>query len=297
MQHWKFQLICLHCVCQVVSLISLSSLRMQECATTIPSHARPSACRGWVRYPQRHHLEAENNRPHLTHEAWRGEDVSISRAALTSMETVLSWSLLMAFPAAVTVFTISLCFCLSSFCENKSRTNVRTSKSDPLAYVNAQGVSWQHTCCCLCCTTCGRVVSGIPQAGPGDSEQQLLQVQTLTERFCCSRQSMTESDNQTFLFPPKISLTRSKAGTPLGGHRCLGSASGGRVRLLWCSLVDDSSSRTDVWADSWFWWTCFRSSKRLRHFTHYQVFPVICLKWGWRRKLSHVKWSRLQTCG
>lgn len=48
----------------------------------------------------------------------------------TSIETVLSCSLLMAFSAAFVVFTISACFSPSSFCERKKRTEFRTENHD-----------------------------------------------------------------------------------------------------------------------------------------------------------------------
>lgn len=125
--------------------------------TTTHSHTRQSACCGRVRYPERHQLEAKNNLPHPTRERLRhtcGQADHFSHS-FTSMETVLSWSLLMAFSAAVTVFTISVCFSLSSFCERKNTKDVRTPTRQIwpwcLADVNTQFVSWKRIGCFLCC--------------------------------------------------------------------------------------------------------------------------------------------------
>lgn len=73
---------------------------------------------------------AKNSCQHPKKEVLRhtwGKLVHVSHVVFTWMETVLSWSLLMAFSAAVTVFTISVCFSLSSFCGCKKMKNVGTS--------------------------------------------------------------------------------------------------------------------------------------------------------------------------
>lgn len=47
------------------------------------------------------------------------------------METVFSCSLLMAFSAAVTVFTISVCFPLSSLCEEEEEEETSAHEPQP----------------------------------------------------------------------------------------------------------------------------------------------------------------------
>lgn len=207
--------------------------------TKTHSHTRQSACCGRVRYPERHPLEAKNNLPHPTRERLRhtcGKAIHFSRS-FTSMETVLSWSLLMAFSAAVTVFTVSVCFSLSSFCERKNMKNVRTSTRQirPAGRCERSGcfMKTQRLLPVL------QVVSGIPRAGPGDSEQQLLQVQTPVGRFSCPRRSAAESNMLAFLYCPKIALgprralrnfiNKKRSWESHTSHRCLGPASGGRL--------------------------------------------------------------------
>lgn len=134
----------------------------------------------------------------------------------------------MAFSAAMTTFTISVCFSRSSFCERKNTKNVRAAATT----TNVASCAAQH---------CPQAVSGIPRAGPDDSE---LQVQTLTERPGCSRRSTTNSPKHSCVVPRSpsspnllsgVSLTGSEAGNRVG-HRCLGLASPGglaEVRVRW----------------------------------------------------------------
>lgn len=94
------------------------------------SYACSSCLLRVIPIPATSSARTKNSCQHPMHEVLRhtcSELIRTSHVVFTSMETVLSWSLLMAFSAAVTVFTISVCFSLSSFCGCKKTKKVRTS--------------------------------------------------------------------------------------------------------------------------------------------------------------------------
>ena len=150
------------------------------------------------------------------------------------METVLSWSLLMDCSAAVTVFTISVCFSRSSFFERENTKNVRTPTRQiwptgrrqrsgrlrttqrllPLLHNMSAGCFWNSS---------GRSRQlRAAAAARSDSDRTFVLLQT----------KQKESNRQTFLYCCKIALQPKSALTNImiiiissqRGHRCLGLA-------------------------------------------------------------------------